>query len=158
MTRWRKTWSCLVTTNLKSKEILALVCWDFPHYEWSFWTLDRGFWHIEIVCINSDTPIDPVFEAVNAEVESSGKLNEYRALNMKKKINPEGLEKEMIGVKKWMKNQQFFSDEPFHHTELVSSYWNDKLALPKFDVSIGRKQLFRYFFLEKYSSWILIPF
>ena len=41
-----------------------------------------------------------MFEAVNAEVESSGKLNEYRALNMKKKINPEGLEKEMICVKK----------------------------------------------------------
>ena len=63
-----------------------------------------------------------MFEAVNAEVESSGKLNEYRALNMKKKIDPEGLEKEMIGVKKLMKNQQFFSDEPFRHTELVSSY------------------------------------
>ena len=42
-----------------------------------------------------------MFEAVNAEVESSGKLNEYRALNMiKKKIDPEGLEKEVIGVKK----------------------------------------------------------
>ena len=33
-----------------------------------------------------------MFEAVNAEVESSG--------NMKKKIDPEGREKEMIGVKK----------------------------------------------------------
>ena len=41
-----------------------------------------------------------MLEAVNAEVESSGKLTEYRALNMKKKIDREGLEKEVIGVKK----------------------------------------------------------
>ena len=33
-----------------------------------------------------------------------GKLQEYGALNMKKKIDPEGLEKRSIDVKKIMKN------------------------------------------------------
>ena len=42
----------LIETNLKDKEILGLVCWEFPDYEWSLWTLDRGFWHIQIFRIN----------------------------------------------------------------------------------------------------------
>ena len=67
------------------KKIFALVCRDFPDHEWSFRTL--GFWHIEIFCINEDTPIDPVFEAVHAEVDGPGKLQEYGALNMKKKVH-----------------------------------------------------------------------
>ena len=41
-----------------------------------------------------------MFEEVNAEVNSSGKLQGYGALNMNKKIDPEGLEKGVIGVKK----------------------------------------------------------
>ena len=41
-----------------------------------------------------------MFEAVNAEVDSPGRLQEYGALNMKKKICPEGLEKWAIDVKK----------------------------------------------------------
>ena len=41
-----------------------------------------------------------MFEAVNAEVDSPGKLQECGALNMKKKIYPEGLEKGAIDVKK----------------------------------------------------------
>ena len=41
-----------------------------------------------------------MFEAVNAEVDIPGKLQEYRALNMKKIIHPEGLEKGAIDVKK----------------------------------------------------------
>ena len=41
-----------------------------------------------------------MFEAVNAEVDSPGKLQEYGALNMKKKIDPEVLEKGVISVKK----------------------------------------------------------
>ena len=41
-----------------------------------------------------------MFEAVNAEVDSPGKLQECGALNMKKKIYPEGLEKGVIDVKK----------------------------------------------------------
>ena len=89
----------LVATNLKHKEIFGLVCRDFPDYEWSLWTLDSGFWHIEIFRINQDTPIDPVFEAVHAEVDGPGKLQEYGALNMKKKLDPEGLEKGAIDVK-----------------------------------------------------------
>ena len=32
-----------------------------------------------------------MFEAVHAEVDGPGKLQENGALNMKKKINPEGL-------------------------------------------------------------------
>ena len=46
----------LVATNLKNKEIFVLVSWDFPDYEWSLWTLDQGFWHIQIFRINYDTP------------------------------------------------------------------------------------------------------
>ena len=55
--------------------------------------------YIEIFCINEDIPIEPVFEAVNAEVDSPGELQEYGALNMKKKIDAEGLEN-VVGYKK----------------------------------------------------------
>ena len=61
-------------------------------------------------CINQDTPIDPVFEAVYTEVDGPEKLQEYGTLNMKKNIDPEGLEKGVIDVKKLMKNQPFVSD------------------------------------------------
>ena len=40
-----------------------------------------------------------MFETVHAEVDSPGKLQEYGALNMKKKIYPEGLGNEAIDVK-----------------------------------------------------------
>ena len=40
-----------------------------------------------------------MFEAVNAEVDSPGELQEYGALNMKKKIDAEGLEN-VVGYKK----------------------------------------------------------
>ena len=40
-----------------------------------------------------------MFEAVNAEVDSPGKLQEHRALNMKKKLDAEGLEKRALDVK-----------------------------------------------------------
>ena len=40
-----------------------------------------------------DTPIDPVFEAVHAEVDGPGKLQEYEALNIKKKSIQRGLKK-----------------------------------------------------------------
>ena len=40
---------CFLATYLKHKEeIFGLVCRDFPDYEWSLRTLDRGFLHIEI--------------------------------------------------------------------------------------------------------------
>ena len=64
----------LVATNVKQKEIFGLVCRDFRDNEWSLRTLDRGFWYIEIFRINQDTPIDPLFESVHAEVDSPGKL------------------------------------------------------------------------------------
>ena len=38
-------------------------------------------------------------EDVNAEFDSPGRFQEYGALNMKKKIDPEGLEKGAIDVK-----------------------------------------------------------
>ena len=41
-----------VATNLKHKEMFGLICRDFPDYEWSLKTLERGFWHIEIFRIN----------------------------------------------------------------------------------------------------------
>ena len=40
-----------------------------------------------------------MFEAVNAEVDSPRRLQECGALNMKKKIYPEGLEKGAIDAK-----------------------------------------------------------
>ena len=49
-------------------------------------------------------------EVVHAEVDGPGKLQEYGALNLKRKIDPEGLEKGAIDVKKLMKNQPFVSD------------------------------------------------
>ena len=45
-----------------------------------------------------------MFEAVYAEVDGSEKLQEHGALNMKENIDPEGLEKGLIDVKKIMKN------------------------------------------------------
>ena len=42
----------LVATSLKHKEIFGLVCQDPLDSEWSLRTLDRGFWHIETLCIN----------------------------------------------------------------------------------------------------------
>ena len=59
-----------------------------------------------------------MFEAVHAEVDGPGKLQEYGALNMKKKIDPEGLEKGATDVEKLMKNQSFVSGP----LQLVSSY------------------------------------
>ena len=53
-----------------------------------------------------------MFEAVHAEVYGTRKLQEHRALNLKKKIDPQGLEKGAIDVKKSMKNQPFVSDGP----------------------------------------------
>ena len=51
-----------------------------------------------------------MFEAIHAEVDGPGKLQGFGALNMKKKIDPEGIEKEATNVKKLMKNQPFVSD------------------------------------------------
>ena len=51
-----------------------------------------------------------MFEAVHVEVDGPGKLQEYGPLNLKKKIDPEGLEKGQIDVKKLMKNQPFVSE------------------------------------------------
>ena len=53
-----------------------------------------------------------MFEAVHAEVHGPGKLQESRALNLEKKIDPQGLEKVAIDVKKLMKNRLFVSDGP----------------------------------------------
>ena len=63
----------LVVISPKHKEIFGLACRDLSDYERSLWTLDRGFWHNEIFRINKDTLIDPVFEAVHAEVKGPGK-------------------------------------------------------------------------------------
>ena len=68
--------------------------------------------YIELFRINKDTPIEPVFQAVNAEVDGPGELQEYGALNMKKKIYAEGLEKKPSDIRKWMKNQPPISDWP----------------------------------------------
>ena len=72
----------------------------------------------------------------------------YRALNMTKKINPEGLENGAIDVKKINEKSTVF-DGPLL---LVSLYWHYKLVLPKFNICIGSKQLFRC------SSWSVISF
>ena len=47
---------------------------------------------------------------VHTEVDGPGNLQEYKAFNMKKKIDPEGLGKGAVNVKKWMENQSFVSD------------------------------------------------
>ena len=53
-----------------------------------------------------------MFEAVHAEADGPGKLQESAALNMKENIDPQGLEKGTIDVKKLMKNQLFVSAGP----------------------------------------------
>ena len=71
---------------------------------------------------------------------------------MKKKIDQEGLEKGEIDVKnEWKVNRLSLMGRYnwFHHTEMINL---------KLDVSFGSKQLFRYVFPEKYSSWFVIPF
>ena len=49
-----------------------------------------------------------MFEAVHAEFDGPGKLQKYGPLYLKKKIDPEGLEKRVIDAKKSMKNQVCF--------------------------------------------------
>ena len=59
------------------------------------WSLILGcFFPVSI--LNEDIPIKPVFEAVNTEVDSPGELQEYGALNIKKKIDAEELEKKRL--------------------------------------------------------------
>ena len=54
-----------------------------------------------------------MFDLVHAEVDGPGKLQEYEPLNMKKKIDLEGLAwKRGDWYKKIMKNQPFVSDGP----------------------------------------------
>ena len=58
--------------------------------------------------------MDAVSEAVHAEADGPGKLQEYGALNTKKKIDEawKRLEKGAIDGKNLMKNQPFVSDGP----------------------------------------------
>ena len=51
-----------------------------------------------------------MLEVVNTEADCPGRLQEYRALNLKEKINLEGLEKRVINIKKLMKNQPLVSE------------------------------------------------
>ena len=53
-----------------------------------------------------------MLEAVHAEVDGPGKLQESGALDMKKKIDSQGIEKGAIDMKKVMENQLFVSDGP----------------------------------------------
>ena len=69
-----------------------------------------GFGTLKFFVLTKNTSKDPVFEAVHAEVDGPGKLQGFGALNMKKKIDPEGIEKEATNVEKLMKNQPFVSD------------------------------------------------
>ena len=69
-----------------------------------------GFGILKFFVLTKDTSIDPVFEAIHAEVDGPRKLQEYRALKMKKKINPERLKKGATDVKKLKKFQPFVSD------------------------------------------------
>ena len=52
-----------------------------------------SFGILKLFLLTKDTSIGPLFEAVHAEVNGTGKLQEYGALNVKKKIDPEGLGK-----------------------------------------------------------------
>ena len=63
-----------------------------------------------------------MFEAVYAQFDSQGKLQEYGILTMKKRIDPVGLEKGVINVKNWMKNQPFVSDG-FLITGFITLKW-----------------------------------
>ena len=49
-----------------------------------------------------------MLEVVHAEGDDLGQLQEYGALNMKKKIDPEGLEKGAIDTKKKEKSTVYF--------------------------------------------------
>ena len=84
-----------------------------------------GFGTLKFFAWTKDTSKDLVFEAVHAEVDGPGELQEYGALNMKEKIDPDETEK--------------------------LSYWHDKIVLLKCDISNGSKQLFRYAF---FSIWV----
>ena len=75
-----------------------------------------------------------MFEAVNAEVDSPGKLQEHRALNMKKKLDAEGLEKRAIDVKVNEKSNVCFlmgitAHNWFRHTEMINLFYQN-LTLP----------------------------
>ena len=42
----------LKESELDQIHLFQYTYWDILNYEWSLWALDRGFWHIEIFCIN----------------------------------------------------------------------------------------------------------
>ena len=58
-----------------------------------------GFGILKFFVLTTMNQIDPVFEAFHVEVDGPGKLQEYGALNIKKKIDPKGFEKGAIDLK-----------------------------------------------------------
>ena len=72
-----------VTQNLKRSEILDFVQRDYDEYRCSLPTLDRRLRHFNISCIEYETSVEAVRDAVEKELEGPGKLLGYRAMNQK---------------------------------------------------------------------------
>ena len=69
-----------------------------------------------------------MLEVVHAEGDDLGQLQEYGALNMKKKIDPEGLEKGAIDTKKKRKINRLFPMGRynwFYHTDMINLFYQN---------------------------------
>ena len=132
-----------ISQNLKRSEVLDFMQRDFPQYTWSLPTLDQRLHHFGIFYINYDTPLAAVSDALQKELEGSGRLPGYRAMNQKLRtehnvqvpphlvhnvmaeLDPEGLEARNLETKKKKPKGQFTSEGPLW---VVSLDGHDKLC------------------------------
>ena len=64
-------------------EVLDYMKRDFPHYKWSFRTLDRRMRFFNIYYTDRNVPVNQVRDAVKAEIDGPGQLLGYRAMQQK---------------------------------------------------------------------------
>ena len=69
-----------VLQGVQRNEVLDYMKRDFPHYKWSFRTLDRRMRFFNIYYTDRNVPVNQVRNAVKAEIDGPGQLLGYRAM------------------------------------------------------------------------------
>lgn len=72
-----------VRQGLRRSEMKDFLARDFPHYSWSFRTLDRRLREFNIYFTDYNVSVEEVKEAVAKELDGPGKLLGYRAMQNK---------------------------------------------------------------------------
>ena len=97
----------LVKKGYKRSEILVTVRRDFPQYPWGcVKTLDRRLRHFSINCIDYDTPLETVQDAIAQELEGPGSLLGVRAMTKKLRMHHD------IKVPKNLVNAAMYDADP----------------------------------------------